>query len=134
MLRRQIFTGDPNVEINVQHILLERCSVATDADEKPSLDRLGYDGVKRLGVTVVMEGRRGGEVQCAECLFGTEPSRGPTFQRRQPLDRARDAAVQTLQLRRLEMVRAGEPIAMAGNHGSGPSLRLRLRRRIGGVD
>lgn len=76
MLCRQIFTGDPNFEINVHHVLIERGGIAADANQKPSLGRLGDDGVQRLGVAIVVEGRRGGEIQCLKCLFGTERPSG----------------------------------------------------------
>lgn len=76
MFCRQIFTGNPQLEINVQHVLIERGGIAADADQEASFGGLGDDSVQRLGAAaVVVEGRRSGEVQRLECLFGAERSR-----------------------------------------------------------
>ena len=77
MLRRQIFTDDPNFEINVQHVFVERGSIAADANQQPSLGRLGDDGVQRSGVAIAVESRRGGAVQASNVCSALEPPRGP---------------------------------------------------------
>ena len=113
---------DPSREIHVQHVLLERCGIAADADQKPSLGRLGDDCVQRLGAgAVIVEGRRAWGVQRANVCSALSAARGPAFERRQPADRVRDAAVQALELRRLEMIGAGEPVAEAHRDRAGPA-------------
>jgi hypothetical protein len=37
MLYRQVFTGNPQLEVNVQHVLLKRGGIAADANQKASL-------------------------------------------------------------------------------------------------
>ncbi|MGE5158033.1 MAG: hypothetical protein ACM3OF_07775 [Gemmatimonas sp.] len=77
MLYPQILAGNPQLEVNVQHVLLKRGGIAADANQEPSFGRFCDEGMQRLGIAIVVEGRRGGEVQRLECLFGSEFSRSP---------------------------------------------------------
>ncbi len=44
---RQILTGQPSIETDIQHILLERSRVTADPDQQPLPGGLADDGVKR---------------------------------------------------------------------------------------
>jgi len=56
-LYRQILTSNPQIEVNVQHVFLQRGGITANANQQPSLGRFGDDGMQRFGVAIVVEGR-----------------------------------------------------------------------------
>jgi hypothetical protein len=49
MVHSQVFAAEPSIEVHVEHILLQGCGIATDADQQPLLRRLRDDRVQRSG-------------------------------------------------------------------------------------
>jgi len=44
---RQVLTGQPSTEVDIQHVLFESRGVSADADQQPPPGWLSDDGVKR---------------------------------------------------------------------------------------
>jgi hypothetical protein len=68
----QILTGQPPIEIYIQHVLFRSSGVSTDSDQQPPLCGIADDGMTRTGSSQIsMEKcRRRGLVQCRKHLFG----------------------------------------------------------------